>query len=645
MCGIAGIAGFQQKRVAVDEVRRMCDAIYHRGPDDQGYFYSPDVVLGMRRLSIIDLANGRQPISNEDGSIHVVFNGEIYNFQSLRNRLEARGHVFRTSSDTEVIVHAYEEYGACCVDHFRGMFVFALWDDNRRRLLLARDRLGIKPLYYGMVNGRLVFASELKAILELPGVDRRLDWESLSHLFSFLTTPRDASIIAGIKKLEPAHRLIAEPGKALRVERYWDVEFRPDRQKSESEFIEELRGLLEESVQLRMIADVPLGAFLSGGIDSSSVVAAMSKLSSRPVKTFSIGFSEQEYSELAEARTVAKHLGTEHHELVLEPDVIGTIEEIVSYLDEPFGDSSAIPTYMVSKMAAEHVKVVLSGDGGDELFAGYDRYLVEERERGATLPRPIRRILGAAAGLLPEGVRGANYLRHRALSGAARYVDSSTLFHGDQKERLFTRDAARHLDLHDAEAARRTSLRETPGHGLSRLQLHDLGTYLPLDVLTKVDRMSMAHSIEVRVPLLDHKLVEFAATIPAHMRLRDGRSKYIFRQAMRGILPDSIIDRPKRGFAIPLGRWFRGQLDNYCSTVFFSQACRDRGILNPAYLRKLLWMHRDGRDLDLHLWTLVSFELWCRQFLDTPRFARPAEMPLERVFVRTRALASTQVTV
>jgi len=629
MCGIVGIAGFGEKPVFLNEVETMCDAIYHRGPDDCGYYEAPEVVLGMRRLSIIDLHSGHQPIGNEDRSVWVVFNGEIYNFRELRKDLEAQGHRFSTATDTEVIVHSYEQYGLRCVDRFRGMFAFALWDERRRRLLIARDRLGIKPLYYGMVKGRLVFASELKAILRLPEVDRTLDWRSVSHLFSFLTTPKDAAIVAGIKKLEPGHLMVCSAGREPLIERYWDVEFRPDHSKSERDFQEEFRALLEESVRLRLIADVPLGAFLSGGLDSSSVVATMARLCPQPVKTFSIGFEEAEYSELDSARKVATHFGTDHYELTLAPDVLSVIDDITAFLDEPFGDSSAIPTYMVSKLAAEHVKVVLSGDGGDELFAGYDKYLVEQRERRHPLPALVRRAMGMAARCIPEGVRGANYLRHFSLDGPARYLDASTLFRADQKEHLFTRAFASSMQACDPTAARLREMAAGRGDWLSQLQLNDLKNYLPLDILTKVDRMSMAHSIEARVPLLDHKLVEFAATVPAEMRLRGGTTKYIFKQAMRGILPDEIIDRPKRGFAIPLGQWFRGKLEGFASDLLLSSASRQRGVLNPLYIKKLLAMHRQGRNLDMQLWTLISFEMWCRKFLD------PAAEPIPVAAART----------
>ena len=616
MCGIAGIAGFGQRPVIRGEIERMCDAIYHRGPDEDGYYTSPDVALGMRRLSIIDLKTGRQPVSNEDGSVWVVFNGEIYNFQELRADLEKQGHRFATATDTEVIVHSYEQYGTRCVEKFRGMFAFAIWDERLRRLVIARDRLGIKPLYYTSARGRLIFASELKAILQIADVARDLNWDAVSHLFSFLTTPQDCAIVAGVQKLLPGHLLICDPRQAPVMQRYWSVEFQPDRSKTEQYFVDELRAMLTESVRLRLIADVPLGAFLSGGIDSSSVVATMAKLCGRPVKTFSIGFPEHDYSELDHARVVAKHFATDHHELILEPDVLGVIDDLAGYLDEPFGDSSAIPTYMVSKLAAGHVKVVLSGDGGDELFAGYDRYLVEASERRRILPGPLRRLIGCTAGAMPEGMRGANYLRHLALDGPARYVDAHTLFGASQQQKLFTPAPIHMMCGCDPARAQIAGIAAADGDWLSALQDHDLHGYLPLDILTKVDRMSMAHSLEARVPLLDHKMVELAATIPAEMRLKNGVTKHIFKKAMRGILPDSIIDRPKRGFAIPLGRWFRGQLDTFVSDLLLSRTCRVRGILNLSYVDKLLAMHRRGRDLDLQLWTLISFEMWCRKFLD-----------------------------
>jgi len=645
MCGIAGIASFDGAPIVYEELRRMCDAIVHRGPDDDGYFLGRDIGLGMRRLSIIDLETGRQPVRNEDGSVWVVFNGEIYNFRELRAELEARGHCFYTSTDTEVIVHLYEEYGTSCVQKMRGMFGFAVWDEQRKQLMVARDRLGIKPIYYAEAGGRLVFASELKSILQLPEVERRVSFASLAHLFTFLTTPAAESIIEGVHKLEPAHYLIAGPGRPVTVERYWDVRFEPDFGNSEEYFVERLRELLFEAVRLRLIADVPLGAFLSGGIDSSAVVAAMARLSSGPVRTFSIGFSESDYSELEFARKAARHLGTQHSELVLEPDVLGVIDGLAWHLDEPFGDSSAIPTYMVSKLAAQAVTVVLSGDGGDELFAGYDRYVVEARERKyRLLPAPARRLMRLAAAHLPDGLRGRNLLRHAACATHERYLDAGTLFRRDQQAKLFRDDAFERMAAADPVREAIDLLASRPGDWLSALQQYDLKRYLPLDILTKVDRASMAHSIEARVPLLDHKLVEFAATIPARLKLRNGTTKYIFKQALRGMIPEEIIGRPKRGFAVPLGRWFRGRLDSFVRDLLLGPRSRQRGIFNPAYIERLLRMHIRGRELDLQLWTLISFELWCRTFLDsravpapTERRRRPETEPASGKEGRTRA--------
>lgn len=636
MCGIAGIVSLDGRVVTLEELRSMCAALFHRGPDDEGFYIGKGAGLGMRRLSIIDLATGRQPVRNEDGSIWVVFNGEIYNFKELRRESEQRGHSFYTATDTETIVHLYEQYGARCVERMRGMFTFALWDERKKTLLLARDRLGIKPLYYAEAGGRLAFASELKAILQLPEIERRLNWRALSHLFSSLCTPASESIIEGVHKLEPGHILIASPGREVQIERYWDVHFNPDYRQSGDYFVERLRELLRESVRLRLVSDVPLGAFLSGGIDSSSVVATMARLTSSRVKTFSIGFKEGNYNELAYARTVARKFNTDHHELVLEPDVLEIIDDLAWYLDEPFGDSSAIPTYMVSKLAAEHVTVVLSGDGGDELFGGYDKYVVEQKERGYRLPLPARKVLGALASLMPEGMRGRNFLHHFSLAGAERYIDASSLFKEEEKKKLFRADALAMISAYDPWHMAAEYLSKANGNWLSTLQYLDLKDYLPLDILTKVDRMSMAHSIEARVPLLDHKLVEFAATIPPELQLRHGATKYIFKQAMRGILPDEIIDRPKHGFGIPLGRWFRGQLGSFIRELLLSDRSRQRGILDPDYIEKLLTLHEKGRQLDLQLWTLISFELWCRTFLDNRSMkaiggekARRVSMPVE----------------
>jgi asparagine synthase (glutamine-hydrolysing) len=596
----------------------MCGVMAHRGPDDEGVYIGDGVAIGMRRLSIIDLSNGFQPISNEDGTVWIVFNGEIYNYQELRRDLQRRGHTFRTASDTETIVHLYEDLGPRCVDRLRGMFGFAIWDTRRRQILLARDRLGIKPLYYYERNGTLLFASEMKPILQLADVERSLDWESVGHLFTTLVTPSTRSIVKGVSKLEPARFAVGTQGRNLRIERYWDVDFCPNERATEADLVEELRERLAESVTLHQISDVPVGAFLSGGLDSSAVVAMMSRPKDVDLKTFSIGFAEATHDELPHAREVAAKFRTDHYDLVLRPNVVQIVEDLTWYLDEPFGDTSAIPTYMVSKLAAEHVKVVLSGDGGDELFAGYDKYVVEARERvRERIPGALRRAAGAIGAVMPHGMTGRRFLRHLALEGPRRYFDASAMFHGDEMRRLFRAEALTQIARHDPWSAARAEWREPGGDWLAAAQYDDLNRYLPLDILTKVDRMTMAHSIEARPPLLDHKLVEFAATIPARFRMQGRDTKLIFKKAMRGILPDSIIDRQKHGFVVPLARWFRGDLEGFARDVLLSPTCRDRGIFDTRSVEHLFRLHARGRDLDLQLWTMLSFELWCQRFLDT----------------------------
>jgi asparagine synthase (glutamine-hydrolysing) len=622
--------------VTTDRLQRMTDAMVHRGPDDAGFFVGDGVGLAMRRLAIIDLATGRQPIANEDGSVQVVLNGEIYNFRELRHDLEARGHTFATHSDTEVIVHLYEEHGASCVERLRGMFAFALWDASSGRLLVARDRLGIKPLYWARHGGSLVFASELKAILQLGELPAQLDWDSVHHLFTFLTTPPDRSIVQGVAKLEPGSMLIASRNGYVSSRRYWRARFEPDHGRSEDEWVEALREALDDAVRSHMVSDVPLGAFLSGGVDSGAVVASASSASQEPLRTFSIGFRESDFDELEFARLVAGTFGTRHREAVVDPKVIEIVERLAWHLDEPFGDSSALPTFIVSELAGRDVKVVLSGDGGDELFAGYDKYLVERRERrNRFLPAPLRSLLRAAGNALPEGATGREMLRHLGRVGGDRYLDAGTLFREDQQRRLFQPEPRALLANGDAQEPLRRYLStldgrgdpDAPAHWLSRLQLLDLETYLPLDILTKVDRMSMAHSIEARVPLLDHRLVELAARIPPELHLKGGRTKHVFKRALEGRLPAAILDRPKRGFAVPLGSWFRGGLGTFTRELLLSETSRQRGIFEPSYIEELLRLHDRGRPLDLQLWTLVSFELWCRRFLDRPLQAAAKRAP------------------
>src|SRR5688500_15903838 len=443
----------------------MCGAIVHRGPDEEGVYIGDGVAIGMRRLSIIDLEGGHQPIANEDGTVWIVFNGEIYNYRELRRDLERQGHRFQTDSDTETIVHLYEDLGLRCVERLRGMFAFAIWDERKSQLLLGRDRLGIKPPYYTERNGELIFSSALKPILQVSNAPRAVDWGAANHLFTFLATPSPRSVVEGIAKLEPARVAVASAASpTLRIEKYWDVQFQPNEKATEGELVEQLRELLTESVTLHQVSDVPVGAFLSGGLDSSAVVAMMAKPAAGPafalgnggelrrgeLKPFSIGFAESGFDELPYARQVASQFGTDHYDLVLRPDVVKIVEDLTWYLDEPFGDTSAIPTYMVSKLASEHVKVVLSGDGGDELFAGYDKYVVEGRERQFDrIPRPLRKVAGAAGHLMPEGMTGRNFLRHLALDGAERYVDASTMFRADDMRKLFREDVWRRLAQYD----------------------------------------------------------------------------------------------------------------------------------------------------------------------------------------------------
>jgi len=636
MCGIAGLIRWDDPAPTSHEVHAMCDAMIHRGPDDEGLFVGDGAAIGMRRLSIIDLATGHQPVHNEDESLWVVFNGEIYNYQELRAELESRGHRFYTTSDTETIVHLYEDFGAAAVDKLRGMFAFAIWDRRRRELFIARDRVGIKPLFYAEIPGGLAFASELKALLALPAISRQLDWPAVAHLFTFLSTPATHSILRGVKKLDAGHRLIAKGPGTPAIDRYWDVEFNP-RPRTEGECVEELRALLEEAVTLHMRSDVPVGAFLSGGLDSSAIVSLMSRMTPRRVKTFSIGFHEAAFDELRYARQIAHAFGTDHHELVLAPQALDIVEDLTWALDEPFGDSSAIPTYMVSQLAAEHVKVVLSGDGGDELFGGYDKYVVEARERRyERVPSVVRRAVAAIGRALPDGTPGKRFMKHFALDGAARYLDATSLFAPGDHAQLFAPavfDAVRDADPYrDA----REALGHVPGLTLSSLQYCDLRAYLPLDILTKVDRMTMAHSLEARPALLDHRLVEFAASLPADLKIRNGETKYVFKQAMRGRLPDSTIDRKKQGFGVPLASWFRGPWTSFARDLLLSRVSRERGVIDPSFVAHLLKLHDAGRPLDREIWTLVSFEQWCRMFLDGP--PRPAARPQPAVLHELRTV-------
>ena len=630
MCGIAGFADGQggpfegRNEAHVSLVRQMCEIIRHRGPDDDGIRVEPGVGLGMRRLSIIDLSTGHQPIHNESETVWVVFNGEIYNYREIRRELESAGHRFYTSSDTETIVHAYEEWGEAAFRRFRGMFGIALWDRPRQTLWLARDRAGIKPLYYTERNGRLYFGSELKSLMAAGAVDGGIDLEALDHYLSFLYTPRDGSIFKGVRKLPPGHLLRWRGGRA-EISRYWEISATETFTGSEEEAARALRGVLADAVRSHMVSDVPLGAFLSGGVDSSAVVGFMAEASPRPVQTFSIGFDEPEFDELEHARAVAKHFGTDHHEFVVRPDGLSILDRLIEHFDEPFADSSAIPTWYVSEVARRHVTVVLSGDGGDELFGGYDRYLPHPRVARFDRVRVpgLRHLARAVWPLLAHGARGKNFLRHVARDENGRYLDSIAFFQPDEKAALYTGDVRRALGAADAErvlARQFDRFAALPAH--SRMMRFDFETYLPEDVLTKVDRMSMAHSIESRVPLLDNEVIEFASTLPSSMKIRHGRRKHVFKEALRGLIPPHILDRRKQGFGVPLGVWFRGGLTGVFSEVLGSPRARQRGYFEPAFVDRLVREHLAGtRDHTLRLWQLLVFELWHRQYVDAPAAA------------------------
>ena len=506
MCGIAGFVtdvrgGGIGRRSAADVLERMCEAIRHRGPDDQGTVVLGTAALGMRRLSIIDLSGGHQPMSGEDESVTIVFNGEIYNYLEVEPLLEARGHRFKSRSDTEVIVHAYEEFGPACLDLLRGMFAFAIWDDRKQTLFLARDRVGKKPLYYSLTSkGTLVFGSELKSLLRHPEVASEINLEALDAYFTLGYVPDPLTIFSGIHKLPPGHHLTFVDGR-ITIQQYWDFEYEPNESYKEQDYLEELRSLLDESVRLRLISDVPLGAFLSGGVDSSTVVALMARNMDQPVKTFSIGFHEDSYNELEFARLTAKKFGTDHHEFFVTPDICEIVDELVWHFDEPFADSSAIPTYMVSKLAREHVKVVLSGDGGDEVFGGYTRYVVEQKRRlFSRVPGFVRKgVMQPLSRSLPHGARGRNFLHNIALDPVERYLDSMSIFTGLNRDLLYTDDFKNSLGNRTQTAVR---FRELAGNvktneAIDTLLYIDSKTYLPGDILTKVDRMSMAVSLEV----------------------------------------------------------------------------------------------------------------------------------------------------
>jgi asparagine synthase (glutamine-hydrolysing) len=649
VCGIAGIVGIERdRRVEPAEVRRMCDTIVHRGPDDEGVMVQGHVGLGMRRLSIIDLSTGHQPIHNEDRTVWIVFNGEIYNFQELRIELEKHGHHFYTDSDTEVIVHLYEESGDSCVQKLRGMFAFAIWDQRRQRLLLARDRFGKKPLHYGISGGRLLFGSEIKALLTVAPDLSAIDSQGLLSFLSFRYIPDPQTAFSRVKKLPPGHLLELAHGQ-IKTHPYWDLpRFGSFEPRSEEECLDELEHRLAEAVRIRLISDVPLGALLSGGVDSSTIVALMSRFSSRPVKTFTIGFGRKDFTEAEHARRVAERFETDHHELIVEPNFFETLEKLTHHLEEPFADSSIVPTFYVSRLAREHVTVALAGDGGDELFAGYDRYQtnLRRRERFGFLP-------GWAGGIyrrhlfprLPNGVYGRRFLYTMSLPESDRYLDEVSYLSCDGRERsFFSRDFRAFADRSPStfEPFRNYWKAAPARDSLSRLQYLDIKTYLAGDILTKVDRMSMATSLEVRAPLLDHVFAEWVTKLPPNWKLRAGEPKYALKRlAERLGVPRSVIHRPKRGFGIPLVHWFRRELKQNLLSLLCEPRTLQRGYFDPLAVRRLVNEHLTGRrDRSSDLWILLVFELWHRNFLE--KWQAPLDPSTQPIGLRSCEGAAAQ---
>jgi asparagine synthase (glutamine-hydrolysing) len=624
MCGIAGKVDFGGARVPESAIRRMCDAMVHRGPDADGFHCEPFIGLGERRLSVIDLNDrANPPLANEDKSIWIVSNGEIYNFQDLRSRLLEDGHVFRTTGDTEVILHLYEQYGIECLEHLRGMFAFAIWDSKNKVLFAARDRLGEKPFYYRKTPRSFLFASSISAILADPDVSIDPDFVAIDRYLTHQYSPSPSTAFAGISKLPPAHYLKCDAKGNLEIHRYWAP---PDPEKtsaSEEEITEELLRRLKDSVRLRLIADVPVGVFLSGGIDSGCVTALMAAESSRPIQTFSIGFEDEAHDELPYAREVAARYGTEHHELVMRPSATEILPLLVKQYAEPFADSSAIPTYYISKFASEHITVALSGDGGDESFSGYEHYRQTSRwELLDFVPFPVRRdvarVMTSGLQALPYGNLTAKMIRAWHMFGASlpeRYETQLAIVKTEEKRVCYTRHFRSLLNGHNGH---RLDLPwDRSMNSLDWMARHDQSYYLPDCLMVKTDVASMANSLEVRCPLLDHELVEFAATIPAALKRDHTGGKRILRRAVRKLLPDAVLHKRKTGFGVPLAKWFRTDLADMLRGVLLDERTAKRGLFHQSFLKRMVEEHTaQKRDWSNRLWAFLFLELWFREYVD-----------------------------
>jgi asparagine synthase (glutamine-hydrolysing) len=629
MCGIAGIVSRDQPDATL--VRRMCDVLAHRGPDGAGYHQGPHVALGMRRLAIIDVAGGQQPVYNEDRTVAAVFNGEIYNFAGLRAELRRRGHRLVTDGDSECIAHMYEEYGDSLVDHLRGMFAFAIWDGTRRRLLLARDRIGKKPLYWRHDGRSLSFGSELKALAADPGLDRRVDLVALHHYLTYQYVPAPWSIYQGVSKLPPGHILTWQDGK-IETRRYWDIPSAPpERVSSVEQAAEQLRELLLEATKIRMVSERPLGAFLSGGVDSSAVVAAMARIASRPVKTFSIGFEDAMLDERAYARVIASRYGTDHYEHVVTSSALDILPSLAWHFDEPFADSSAIPTFYVSQLSSQYVTVVLTGDGGDESFGGYMRYLAMTRAARLPMPGALRPGLRTLATRLSAGGDGPGVQRAARIIDtlgqpcSRRYARLVSYFTPEQKLRIYTDDLREQVSGIDSYQILDQAFAASGAPSqLGRIMDVDIHTYLPGDILVKLDIATMACSLEARCPFLDHHLMEWAARLPAEFKVRRGTTKFLLKKAMEPWLPPDLLYRNKQGFGVPMATWLRTSFRDMARDVLTDATAHSRGLFRPDAIASMLAEHDQGRDHARLLWALIQFELWCRAYADAPAVGAPA---------------------
>lgn len=627
MCGITGFVNANGDAVDRSILERMNHAIFHRGPDEDGFYVHENVGLAMRRLSIIDLASGQQPIYNANRTKAIVFNGEIYNYQSLRDDLVQRGHNFYTKSDTEVVIHLYDEYGEDCLQYLRGMFALAIWDETEKSLFLARDRVGKKPVLYShQPNGDLIFGSEFQAVLQHPSVSREVDMLAIDSYMSYLCVPAPQTAFKQIRKLEPGHWLKWKAGR-IETKRYWLPDFSKKITITEAEAIEETTRILRESTKLRMISEVPLGAFLSGGVDSSAVVALMARESSSPVKTFTIGFEEEDFSELKYARRVAEHVGAEYHEFIVRPNALEVLPTLVEHYGEPYADSSAIPTYYVSKETRKHVTVALNGDGGDESFAGYERYAAMRiAEAYHRVPKALRKVFVEA----PVNFLPTNELKRSRFRDAKRFLQAANLprteryfrwmstFNRDAKQGLYTNEFEHAVAGQNASHFLDDWFAKANGTGtLDATLLTDQMTYLPNDLLVKVDIASMANSLEARSPFLDHNLIEFAASLPESMKMRQFETKSLLKKVAAKLVPKDVIYRKKMGFGVPVGKWFRGEMKDFVRGVLLSEKSLKRGIVRPEMIEKYVEEHTSARrDHSFQIWTLLMLELWFQRFID-----------------------------